>query len=454
MVLPSGTEDRTPRHTPGEFVFKSLVHEMISQYFAALRNPNPNPIFPDASSKRKREEPPTNEDSCQQKKAKLQSKEEKPEISRDKKTPASTRRTKKDPWISLQDLKECRQLAVTPHGRIPFPRVRGISAVVSAKTPGIYEVDIKRSNRASIQIKLFKSMTCDGDPSLESSASFLRVRYPTPAIPTVGPGPSAALIQAQPTGVGEVAVDPKHLVCAKDQQHAELRAGCQLPALPAPTESWLTLSLLPAEIRKEYTREWWDRVWALPPKDKKNHGMMFGNEVTFQRIQQTYDIPYAFTGSDAISVLPLPEEWKATSAYIDSLDHKQNGGLENRYKNGQDYIGLHSDSEKGIVPYSNIFSLTILEPHRSTASLLRTFLVAGIKGLYLEGFELEIDLCQGLCMIMQGGHQLYTKHGMLKIPKTRLSHYDYGRLNFTKRQMMVAEARKPPRSPKKREEGE
>ncbi len=104
--------------------------------------------------------------------------------------------------------------------------------------------------------------------------------------------------------------------------------------------------------------EEFDLLWNLHPHERpviKIHG----REVAIPRYQQSYLRDYHFSGQiSAAAPLPLPLEPLAQC--LKRIDPRLNGLLLNWYEPDH-YIGPHPDSEAGLVPDSDIYTLTLGE---------------------------------------------------------------------------------------------
>ncbi|CAG8469548.1 15640_t:CDS:1 [Dentiscutata erythropus] len=135
----------------------------------------------------------------------------------------------------------------------------------------------------------------------------------------------------------------------------------------------------------------------------------------------TPDKVYNYSGTSAkVDSIDYPPSIKIIQEKIESiLNAKFNFVLLNWYQSGNDYIGEHSDSEKGLVPQGIIASVsfgiprTIIFRNKSDKKLLR-----------------KIILENGSMVIMKGTTQRFWKHAIPKEKKIK-----DGRISLTFRQL-------------------
>lgn len=151
-----------------------------------------------------------------------------------------------------------------------------------------------------------------------------------------------------------------------------------------------------------------------------------GKTIDVPRYQKTYLKTYKFKGMDTLADPILPD------CLIDLFDWAKNEFktefnqvLVNWYINGHDYIGLHSDDEKDIVKYSNIFSLTIAEENCE-----RIFRIKNNNKRTVA----DIILSHGDFIIMGGHFQQEFKHTVPKISGKKGENCGK-RINITFRQL-------------------
>ena len=89
--------------------------------------------------------------------------------------------------------------------------------------------------------------------------------------------------------------------------------------------------------------------------------------------------------------------------------------LLNFYKNGNDYIGPHSDNEKDIIPQSMIASLSIGSPRQFNFYRL---------GKQTENRKISVTLESGSLLLMAGKTQELFKHELPKSPNVNEKRYN------------------------------
>lgn len=165
--------------------------------------------------------------------------------------------------------------------------------------------------------------------------------------------------------------------------------------------AWYELLDLPSELKLD--REGFAQLWQQHP-EKLGQIKLFGKMVDTPRYQQNYGTPYYYSG-----VLHQPQPIKPDSylakvqAWVQAhsrLNYQQL--LANYYRDGQDYISMHSDSEAGLVPGAPIYSISL--------GATRPFVLQSID----RKTKVELTLSDGQVLIMGGTLQTYYKHGLPK----------------------------------------
>ena len=151
---------------------------------------------------------------------------------------------------------------------------------------------------------------------------------------------------------------------------------------------------------------------------KQDKIMMYGKELPLPRLSAWYgenNKPYTYSG---INLKPLPwtEELLQIKAKIEDVAKmKFTSVLLNRYRDGQDYVGWHTDAEKELGKNPVIGSVNF--------GATRKFQLRRIDD-HSEKFEVELK--HGTFLVMQGSTQHFWQH---QVPKTALKIGE--RLNLT-----------------------
>ncbi|RIB28519.1 hypothetical protein C2G38_1903738, partial [Gigaspora rosea] len=135
----------------------------------------------------------------------------------------------------------------------------------------------------------------------------------------------------------------------------------------------------------------------------------------------TPEMAYHYSGTSAkVDSNDYPPSIKIIKEKIESiLNAKFNFVLLNWYQNGNEYIGEHSDSEKGLVPQGIIASVSFGAP--------RTFI---FKNKSDKKLTHKLILENGSMLIMKGTTQQFWKHTIPKEKKIK-----DGRISLTFRQL-------------------
>lgn len=108
-----------------------------------------------------------------------------------------------------------------------------------------------------------------------------------------------------------------------------------------PTEYFL----LPAEIA--LTSKDVETLWSMRPA-RPHQIKFFGKLIDTPRLQQAYGKDYKFSGTVSRGI-PIPAFLKPLMSYLnDRLGVNTNMLLVNWYRDGDDYISMHSDDEKQV----------------------------------------------------------------------------------------------------------
>ena len=151
---------------------------------------------------------------------------------------------------------------------------------------------------------------------------------------------------------------------------------------------------------------------------KQDKIMMYGKELPLPRLSAWYgdnNKPYTYSG---IKLNPLPwtdELLKIKDRIENEAKVKFSSVLLNRYRDGQDYVGWHTDAEKELGKNPVIGSVNF--------GATRKFQLRRIDN-NKEKFELELK--HGTLLIMGGATQHFWQH---QVPKTALKIGE--RLNLT-----------------------
>ena len=164
------------------------------------------------------------------------------------------------------------------------------------------------------------------------------------------------------------------------------------------------INTLPQEIQVDNAL--FTRLWNLHPQEY-GQVKIFGKEIATPRWQQTYGRNYKFSGMDH-KALPIDDPYfKLLMEWVNQHSGKQyNQCLVNWYKDGDHYIGAHSDDESQLEPNSDIYSFSF--------GSNRTFIITSKKD---KQFKTKLIMNDNSLIIMCGEMQKYYKHA---VPKTKV----------------------------------
>jgi alkylated DNA repair dioxygenase AlkB len=140
---------------------------------------------------------------------------------------------------------------------------------------------------------------------------------------------------------------------------------------------------------------------------KQDFIKMYGRELPLPRLSAWYgdsNKPYTYSG-----ITLKPKTWTPELTEIKTEIEKQAGVnftsvLINRYRDGQDYVGWHTDAEKELGENPTIGSINF--------GATRKFQLRRIDN---HKEKIELELKHGTLLIMRGETQLYWQH---QVPKT------------------------------------
>lgn len=159
-----------------------------------------------------------------------------------------------------------------------------------------------------------------------------------------------------------------------------------------------------------YDKEESDRIYKSLMETiqwKQDKIKMYGKELPLPRLSAWYgdnNVPYTYSGI-TLNPLPWTEELLKIKEKIEDVARvKFTSVLINRYRDGQDYVGWHTDSEKELGNNPVIGSVNF--------GATRKFQLRRIDD-HKEKFEVELK--HGTFLVMQGSTQHFWQH---QVPKT------------------------------------
>ena len=165
-----------------------------------------------------------------------------------------------------------------------------------------------------------------------------------------------------------------------------------------------------------------DDIWRLRPQEKQ-YIKLYGKSCAIPRKQLSMGKDYKFSGQTAFAQPWHPQISALLQRTNQLLTSELNGCLINFYKGGEEYIGPHSDSEKGIVKGAPIVTISF--------GASRVFRVTRRKNVGVDHIlRQDVILCNGDCLVMEGRMQQTHKHEILKAKDVR----DSRRISVTFRQ--------------------
>lgn len=188
-------------------------------------------------------------------------------------------------------------------------------------------------------------------------------------------------------------------------------------------DSWIRIyDKLPDELLM--TPETFKQLWDLHPVEygKVKIG---GSVIPTPRWQESFGESYYYSGMmhDA-NPIEHPYMVKVLDWIRKDSGENYRQLLVNWYKDGQHYIGPHSDDTRQLIPNSAIYSFSFGQS--------RDFVVTSKKD---KSFKLTLNLKNNSLIVMGGEMQTYYKHS---VPKKAISVAPKPRINITSRLFAVS----------------
>lgn len=136
---------------------------------------------------------------------------------------------------------------------------------------------------------------------------------------------------------------------------------------------------------------------------------IFGKEILEPRLTAWYaEKPYVYSGR-LLKPVPYPEQLKFLKERVEQkLQVSFNSLLLNRYRQGEDYMGWHSDDEKELGAQPNIACITVGTPRKFVFRSKRNHKIK--RELWLEN---------GSLLLMKGDTQRNWQHTLPKTKKVK-----------------------------------
>jgi alkylated DNA repair dioxygenase AlkB len=170
--------------------------------------------------------------------------------------------------------------------------------------------------------------------------------------------------------------------------------------------SSLVYQAIPDEYKMTFHE--YSELWNLQPKErfKINIG---GRSLEVKRKQQAYGKSYIYSGATNHAIEEIPPIIQRYVDYANSIDSGFDIILVNWYKDGNDYIGYHSDETSMLIPLSPIYCFSFGQG--------RDFLIKNKT----SGKLTKINLENNSLVMMLGNFQKTHKHSIPKRAKLLFS---------------------------------
>ena len=163
-------------------------------------------------------------------------------------------------------------------------------------------------------------------------------------------------------------------------------------------KTWIEHFQLPVSL--EIGDEMQEEIWGMKP-DAPSKVKVFGKEYNTPRLQRAYGKSYSFSGSVAEATEPIPEMFMKIVDFLNKRYHRNfNMMLINWYRDGNDYIGMHSDDEKQLKENSPVVTISL--------GVERDFVLKNMETNERNVYNLE----NNSVLTMGGTCQKTHKHGL------------------------------------------
>tara|TARA_B110000003_G_C16378816_1_gene429608 strand:- start:17 stop:571 length:555 start_codon:yes stop_codon:yes gene_type:complete len=163
-------------------------------------------------------------------------------------------------------------------------------------------------------------------------------------------------------------------------------------------KTWIEYFRLPVSLEiGDETRE---EIWGMKP-DAPSKVKVFGKEYDTPRLQRAYGKSYSFSGSVAEAAEPIPEMFMKIVDFLNKRYHRNfNMMLINWYRDGNDYISMHSDDENQLKENSPVVTISL--------GVERDFVLKNMETNERNVYNLE----NNSVLTMGGTCQKTHKHGL------------------------------------------
>lgn len=169
--------------------------------------------------------------------------------------------------------------------------------------------------------------------------------------------------------------------------------------------SWYKYYMLPEELR--FSAEEIKHIWGMKPSEAHKI-RVFGKEHFTPRLQQAYGRDYPFSGTISHSAGSIPAIFQNLLVYLNNkYSSKFNMMLINWYRDGEDYIGMHSDDESQMKVDTPVVTVSV--------GAERDFFLVEKTTKKKQIFRLE----NNSVFVMGGTCQKTHKHGLPKRKKVK-----------------------------------
>jgi len=168
--------------------------------------------------------------------------------------------------------------------------------------------------------------------------------------------------------------------------------------------TWIDYFKLPDEF--SFSNDNYKAIWDMRPAEQ-HIIKVFGKEVKSPRLQKTYGKDYKFSGK-VLESEPMPDMFNIIINYMNQKYNRQfNMLLINWYRDGEDYIGMHSDDERQFTVDSPVITITL--------GVTRPFI---LKNKFTNEKK-TINVENNTALVMGGTCQITHKHGLPKRKKIK-----------------------------------
>ena len=140
-----------------------------------------------------------------------------------------------------------------------------------------------------------------------------------------------------------------------EQQQVNGELEMKNPTFKEEFEKYVEFVEFPQELYMNETM--FEELWLMRPVEP-NVMIMWGKQISAPRRYKVFGKPYIFTGMSNVVVDEVPDMLQKYVNYVNEISEKDYNSILINWYVENDYIGFHSDDERGMVKESDIYSVS------------------------------------------------------------------------------------------------